>query len=224
MVARVAKILPAPRGWRQMLGDLGQWHKTFDYRPFQVYILPMATLYEAARKAGIQFAEEMAPVERRFDTGELGLGYLDWGPEGAPPVILLHGFAQNAHSWDYTALALAQKYRVISLDARGHGDSDWADDADYSTAAHQRDLDRFIEQFGGVPYNMEIENKLAGMGLTVSEPNPSIGNFVPAVRVGNLVFVSGNLPRLEDGSMVARQTRPRRQPSRRATSVPASAP
>ena len=50
---------------------------------------------------------------------------------------------------------------------------------------------------------MQVENKLAGMGLTVSEPNPSIGNFVPAVRVGNLVFVSGNLPRLEDGSMVA---------------------
>ena len=50
---------------------------------------------------------------------------------------------------------------------------------------------------------MEVENQLAGMGLTVSEPNPSIGNFVPAVRVGNLLFVSGNLPRLEDGSMVA---------------------
>ena len=50
---------------------------------------------------------------------------------------------------------------------------------------------------------MQVENKLAGMGLTVSEPNPSIGNFVPAVRVGNLLFISGNLPRLEDGSMVA---------------------
>ena len=114
----------------------------------------MATLYEAARKAGVPFADELAPAERRFDTGELELGYLDWGPSHAPPVILLHGFAQNAHSWDYTALALGQKYRVISLDARGHGDSDWADDSDYSTAAHQRDLDRFIEQFDGVPVTL----------------------------------------------------------------------
>lgn len=48
---------------------------------------------------------------------------------------------------------------------------------------------------------MEVERKLAEMGLTVTEPNPSIGNFVPAVRTGNLVFVSGNLPRLPDGSM-----------------------
>ena len=49
---------------------------------------------------------------------------------------------------------------------------------------------------------MEVERKLAEMGLTVIEPNPSIGNFVPAVRTGNLVFVSGNLPRLPDGAMV----------------------
>ena len=126
----------------------------FDYRPFPVYILPMATLYEAARKAGVQFDAELAPTQRKFDTGELELSYLDWGPVNAPTVILLHGFAQNAHSWDYAALALGQKYRVISLDARGHGDSDWAADADYATAAHQRDLDRFIEQFRGVPVTL----------------------------------------------------------------------
>ena len=50
---------------------------------------------------------------------------------------------------------------------------------------------------------MEVERKLAEMGLEVADPNPSIGNFVPAVRAGNIVFVSGNLPRLPDGSMAA---------------------
>lgn len=50
---------------------------------------------------------------------------------------------------------------------------------------------------------MEVERKLAEMGLVVTEPNPSIGNFVPAVRAGELLFVSGNLPRLPDGSMTA---------------------
>ena len=50
---------------------------------------------------------------------------------------------------------------------------------------------------------MEIESKLAAMGLEVTEPNPSLGNFVPAVRAGNLLFVSGNLPRRPDGAMVA---------------------
>ena len=50
---------------------------------------------------------------------------------------------------------------------------------------------------------MEVERKLAEMGLAVTEPNPSIGNFVPAVRAGGLLFVSGNLPRQADGSMTA---------------------
>lgn len=50
---------------------------------------------------------------------------------------------------------------------------------------------------------MEIERKLAEMGLTITEPNPALGNFIPAVRTGNLLFVSGNLPRLPDGSMAA---------------------
>lgn len=49
---------------------------------------------------------------------------------------------------------------------------------------------------------MKVERKLAEMELVVTEPNPSIGNFVPAVRSGNLVFVSGNLPRLPDGTML----------------------
>lgn len=50
---------------------------------------------------------------------------------------------------------------------------------------------------------MEVERKLAELGLVVTEPNPSLGNFVPAVRAGGLLFVSGNLPRLPDGSMTA---------------------
>ena len=50
---------------------------------------------------------------------------------------------------------------------------------------------------------MEVERKLVELGFEVAEPNPSIGNFVPAVRVENVVFVSGNLPRLPDGSMAA---------------------
>ncbi len=51
--------------------------------------------------------------------------YLDWGGEG-PPLVMLHGFTGHAHTWDYTARALVDQYRVLALDQRGHGDSDWA--------------------------------------------------------------------------------------------------
>lgn len=108
----------------------------------------MATLHEAARKAGVPFRDEVEPTPRRFAGGEVELHFLDWGNEDAPPVLLLHGFAQTAHSWDFVSLALADKYRVLAVDARGHGDSDWSSDNDYSTAAHQRDINALVDHLG----------------------------------------------------------------------------
>ena len=49
-------------------------------------------------------------------------------------------FAQTCHMWDFAALSLCDRYHVIALDQRGHGDSDWAPDGDYSLDAQYRDL------------------------------------------------------------------------------------
>ena len=49
---------------------------------------------------------------------------------------------------------------------------------------------------------MNIEDKLAEMGVTIPDPKPALGSYVPAVQTGNLVFVSGNLPIQADGSML----------------------
>lgn len=74
------------------------------------------------------------------------------GPEGAPPVILLHGGGQTRHSWARAHQVLAAKgYRVVSLDARGHGQSDWPADGDYSTDAQVGDLLAVIASLGGCP-------------------------------------------------------------------------
>jgi esterase len=56
----------------------------------------------------------------------LRLHALDWGTAGAPPLLLLHGAAQTAHSFDEVAPALARDHHVLALDQRGHGDSEWA--------------------------------------------------------------------------------------------------
>src|SRR5437879_11514427 len=50
--------------------------------------------------------------------------FLDWGAPTAPVVVLLHGITGHARAWDDEARALAARYRVLALDARGHGDSD----------------------------------------------------------------------------------------------------
>ena len=55
--------------------------------------------------------------------------------------VLLHGGGQTRHSWSGTAEALAQaSWATLSLDARGHGESEWAPDGDYSLDVQAQDL------------------------------------------------------------------------------------
>jgi pimeloyl-ACP methyl ester carboxylesterase len=63
------------------------------------------------------------------------------GDPSAPAVLLLHGGGQTRHSWGGAMRELLRRgYHVINLDARGHGDSDWPPDADYSLDAMVSDL------------------------------------------------------------------------------------
>ena len=67
------------------------------------------------------------PQDGHLQVGELRLHYLRWGDASAPPMVLLHGLQDCAHSWDVFASAMCQDYNVVALDHRGHGDSEWAD-------------------------------------------------------------------------------------------------
>ena len=65
------------------------------------------------------------PASAFVDVDGLRLHYLDWDGS-APPLVMLHGFSGHAHTWDRTAAVLSNQYRVLALDQRGHGDSEWA--------------------------------------------------------------------------------------------------
>ncbi|MFC5697460.1 alpha/beta fold hydrolase [Pseudomonas sp. GCM10022186] len=74
------------------------------------------------------------------------------GGAGQDSVILLHGGGQTRHSWGKAAADLAGAgYHVISLDLRGHGDSDWAPDADYTLEAFVGDLHAVIATLDSPP-------------------------------------------------------------------------
>src|SRR5690242_18749280 len=47
-------------------------------------------------------------------------------PAGRPAIILLHGIARHAHTFDHIARDFARSYRVLAVDMRGHGDSAWS--------------------------------------------------------------------------------------------------
>jgi pimeloyl-ACP methyl ester carboxylesterase len=89
----------------------------------------------------------IAPWREVFvETPEVRLRYLEWGDPGQASLLLLHGIGQTAHTWAYFATAMQPYYCVIALDLRGHGESSWAPDGDYSLEAHARDLDSFLQQ------------------------------------------------------------------------------
>ena len=87
-------------------------------------------------------------------TGSRGvtLGADVGGPEDGPPVMLMHGGGQTRGAWKKAASALAAGgHRVVSLDLRGHGESDWASDGDYSLDAFAADLNAVAETLGQPP-------------------------------------------------------------------------
>jgi len=67
------------------------------------------------------------------------------GPANGTFVVLTHGGGQTRHSWGSTARTLAKEgYRVLSLDLRGHGDSDWSAERHYSIQHHAEDIAAII--------------------------------------------------------------------------------
>lgn len=87
----------------------------------------------------------LEPVAKTFVSDGLTLSYLDWGNEDAPVLILVHGIRDHARSWDWVARALQSEWRVIALDLRGHGDSDWSPDGAYLTPYHLLDFIHLVE-------------------------------------------------------------------------------
>ena len=102
------------------------------------------SLFEAARAAGVPFSKEAVPADGSVRANGLRFHYLEWGRPDIPPLLMLHGFAQTCHMWDFAALSLCDRFRVITLDQRGHGDSDWAPDGRYSMDDHQGDLHAIV--------------------------------------------------------------------------------
>jgi pimeloyl-ACP methyl ester carboxylesterase len=81
-------------------------------------------------------------TSRNVEIGGLRFHYTDWGGDG-PPLVMLHGLSGHARTWDDTAAALSGRYRVLALDQRGHGDTDWA--PEYGFAPMVQDLLGFLD-------------------------------------------------------------------------------
>ena len=72
---------------------------------------------------------------------------LEWSDEGVP-LVLVHGFGNEAHIWDDFAPRVAPHYRTIAVDLRGHGDSDHDPEGRYDYDRHVADLEAVTAALG----------------------------------------------------------------------------
>jgi len=86
-------------------------------------------------------------VDGFVDADGVRLHYVDWGSPQQPPVVFLHGGSAHARWWDFVVPHLADRYRCLALDLRGHGDSGWAA-CDYGLDAHAGDVGALIAALG----------------------------------------------------------------------------
>lgn len=100
-----------------------------------------------------------APERIRIDGAGVALAADAWGDPGAPPVVLLHGGGQTRHAWGGAGQVFARAgYRSVSVDLRGHSDSDWSPDGDY-------DLQRFADDVISVARSFDRPPALVGASL-----------------------------------------------------------
>jgi pimeloyl-ACP methyl ester carboxylesterase len=91
-----------------------------------------------------------------------------WGDPTHKPVLLLHGGGQTRHSWGDTAKLLAEAgWYAISLDARGHGDSDWSPEGHYGIEYLANDLRAVAAQLPQKP--ALVGASMGGMTALIAE-------------------------------------------------------
>ena len=110
---------------------------------------------------------------------------------GRGTVLLLHGGGQTRHSWARSGTRFADAgWTTISLDARGHGDSDWAPDGDYSMDGLVRDLTAVVAQIGESP--VLIGASMGGITSLVAEGDrPGLARALVLVDVAPRVEPAG---------------------------------
>jgi len=87
-------------------------------------------------------------VRRSFSVNGMTLRALEWGEPGRPALCFLHGGSAHSHWFDAVVPAFVDRFHIISLDQRGHGESDWAPDARYGTQQFASDLLGVMDALG----------------------------------------------------------------------------
>jgi pimeloyl-ACP methyl ester carboxylesterase len=143
----------------------------------------------------------VAALSSVLDVGGIRIAYDRYGPEDAPPMLLLHAAGQDASAWSGVAPALAAAHSVYALDLRGHGRSDWP--GAYSFELMRDDVLGFADALG-----------LAGVTLVGHSLGGTVAWLVAERRPGwlaRLVAEDSVPPAPGDWDRVQQQLQPQAQ-------------
>jgi len=166
------------------------------------------------------------PIRRHVVAGAIRLHYLDWGADGRPAVVFLHGGGLNAHTWDRVCMELSKDFHCYAVDLRGHGDSEWSSTLDYSLDAHAADLIAFLDglqeraivlvghSLGGhaaIRYAGMQPHRLAGLVVVDTSPFESLHDPTSRLtRVRDFVLGATEFATYEDAVAYVQQHYPER--------------
>jgi pimeloyl-ACP methyl ester carboxylesterase len=106
------------------------------------------SLVTSAADLGVPHTPSVRYVSRNVVANGLRFHLLEWGEPGLPALVLLHGGNQSAHSWDLVSLHFADRFHIIAIDQRGHGDSEWPRDGVAGPREMAADAAAILRQLG----------------------------------------------------------------------------
>jgi pimeloyl-ACP methyl ester carboxylesterase len=149
------------------------------------------SLLASAADLGIPHSRDVRYVSRHTVVRSLRFHFSEWGEPGSPQILLLHGGNQSAHSWDLVSLHLSDRYHVFALDQRGHGDSEWTRDQDYSIEAKADDALAFIQD-QGIEAPLIMGHSMGGrVTMNVTLARPDLPRGIVLVDVGPEISPAG---------------------------------
>ncbi len=148
-----------------------------------------------------------SPVSRFVSVNGVRLHYLDFGG-GGPPAVLHHGTGFHAWLWAPIARALSSRYRVVALDARGHGDSD-KPEGGYRWETFTADLVAFVDA-AGIPAGLGVGHSL-GATVTAAAAAERRDLFSAVALLDPILFPRESGARLEGESPMSATARRRRE-------------
>jgi pimeloyl-ACP methyl ester carboxylesterase len=116
----------------------------------------------------------------------------EWGDPNGEPILLFHGMFDHARGFDLLAPLLSERYRVVSLDARGHGDSDWAES--YSWPSEIADLVN-VMRWLGKPSHLLGHSKGGGQVIDAAIAAPELTRAIVNLDGFGPPPVDGDSPR-----------------------------